>query len=290
MSNGSTKNLIKSSNFSKISEYSCFLVDNGSLRAEPTLNLRKIAVELGGRLGIPVHPVSLLHSAKVKNEKLEGIQAKLLEDSLKTYIEFLESKPILILPLFFGPSRALTEYIPNIVEKLQRQDASLHIRIANCLINKKDHSAEIMARILLDRIEEVARHVPSSDRLPQVVLVDHGSALQEVLHVRELVSEELKKVTSGGYDFRGGCSMENPKGAEKHNNRLLLDMLNSVSAHAPVILSQLFFSNGRHAGKDGDIENICKDSGHTGISKAQPILNHSLLIDLLTMRALEAID
>jgi len=290
MSNGSTKNLIKSENFAKISQFSCFLVDNGSLRAEPTLNLRRIAIELGGRLGIPVHPVSLLHSSKVNNVHLEGIQANLLEDSLRAYIQFPESQPVLVLPLFFGPSRALTEYIPKILAKLSREVPSLDIRLANCLLSHNDDSSEFMARILLNRLQEVSQNFSPGDQVPQVVLVDHGSAVQEVLHVRQLVSRQLKQVTIGKYDYIGDCSMENPQGAEKYNNRLLSDLLSSVDPNIPVILSQLFFSNGRHAGKDGDIEKICRSSGHTAITLAQPILNHPYLIDLLILRAIQAVQ
>ena len=46
------------------------LIDNGSLRPESTLTLRKIASKLSDLLNVKVNPVSLLHSTKVSSERL----------------------------------------------------------------------------------------------------------------------------------------------------------------------------------------------------------------------------
>ena len=48
----------------------CVLVDNGSLKPEPTLHLRGLASDLEDELSVPVHPVSLLHSSKVDSSLL----------------------------------------------------------------------------------------------------------------------------------------------------------------------------------------------------------------------------
>ena len=289
MSNGSTKNLNKSTNFVPISQFSCFLVDNGSLRPAPTLNLRIVANQLGGQLGIPVHPVSLLHSSKVDLAKLGGVQANLLNESLKLSLRFPEPNHILILPMFFGPSRAITEYIPQVVDQIKGEGGSVDIRIANCLVQRDDDSAKLIAQALLERIQQVATNIPASESIPQVVLVDHGSAVKGVLQAREFVSNELENLLEDDFSYAGQCSMENPKGAEKYSNLLLEELLASFSLDTPVILSQMFFANGRHAGADGDIATICRASGHEKVFQTEPLLEHSLLVELLKRRALEAI-
>ena len=59
-----------------------------------------------------VVPVSLLHSANVAAEKLGGQGAELLEPALMKFAETGGSRAVL-LPLFFGPSGALTDYLPD---------------------------------------------------------------------------------------------------------------------------------------------------------------------------------
>ena len=54
------------------SEMEIFLVDNGSLAPEATLQLRGIASALSMEMGHPVEAVSLLHSHKVDASALDG--------------------------------------------------------------------------------------------------------------------------------------------------------------------------------------------------------------------------
>ncbi|HRE81125.1 MAG TPA: cobalamin biosynthesis protein CbiX, partial [Opitutaceae bacterium] len=90
----------------------CFLFDNGSLRSEATLELRKIAAALSSRLERPVLPVSLLHSSGVDPSLLGGQAAELLEPALRVHVAEGRNKAVL-LPFFFGPSAALTRYLPE---------------------------------------------------------------------------------------------------------------------------------------------------------------------------------
>ena len=93
------------------------LLDNGSRRAAATLSLRRIAVRLSGACGQPVYPVSLQHSDSVPPEQLDGTPAQTLERFLRIRLGEGQ-REFLLLPLFFGMSRALTSAVPGLVERL----------------------------------------------------------------------------------------------------------------------------------------------------------------------------
>ena len=87
-----------------------FLVDNGSLRPDSVLNLRRVARELSVVTGLEVLPASLLHSSKVPEGQLEGEPAINLERRLRLSLERNE-RAFTILPFFFGPTGAITDYL-----------------------------------------------------------------------------------------------------------------------------------------------------------------------------------
>ena len=91
----------------------CFLFDNGSLRAASTLNLRVVAKALEAEIGAPVKAVSLLHSSGVDAAELGGVRAELLEPALQEWLAAGAEREAVVLPFFFGPSGALTEYLPE---------------------------------------------------------------------------------------------------------------------------------------------------------------------------------
>ncbi|HEY0943642.1 MAG TPA: cobalamin biosynthesis protein CbiX, partial [Opitutaceae bacterium] len=93
----------------------CFLFDNGSLRAASTLSLRGVAAALSTRIDAPVRAVSLLHSSAIDPAELDGEPAELLEPALDAYFAS-GGRSAVLLPLFFGPSAALTDYVPARVE------------------------------------------------------------------------------------------------------------------------------------------------------------------------------
>jgi sirohydrochlorin ferrochelatase len=82
--------------------------------------------------------------------------------------------------------------------------------------------------------------------------------------------------------------MENPSDS-KFMSPLLADLLDTASHDHPLILVQMFLSNGRHAGPDGDVARICQSSGHPCIHITEPVLDHSMIIELLAKRAYEAL-
>ncbi|MDB6166703.1 MAG: CbiX, partial [Lacunisphaera sp.] len=96
------------------------LVDNGSLEPAATLALRELATRLSSRLGQAVEPVSLLHSSGIDLENLGGQPAEILVPALEQRLARGQNDFVL-LPLFFGPSRALTEYLPENLARLRKK-------------------------------------------------------------------------------------------------------------------------------------------------------------------------
>ena len=91
-------------------QYTVLLFDNGSFRPDSTFALRKIAKKLGKQLGMRVEGVSLLHSHKIDAEKLNGEPATIIRRRFKLGITN-EERHFICLPLFLGPSLAITEYL-----------------------------------------------------------------------------------------------------------------------------------------------------------------------------------
>ena len=95
----------------------------------------------------------------------------------------------------------------------------------------------------------------------------------------------LGKRPGGGGAERGGRE-ERREGAEyDFNDPLLESLLSEVAENGcrEVVLAQLFLSPGRHAGKGGDLDEIC--SGFKGELIRTPLLgNHPEIISILERR------
>lgn len=231
------------------------LVDNGSTRAATTLNLRRLTAKLSTATGFKVHPVSLLHSDRIGRERLEGIPAQILEPFLAEQ-RGKNVSSFLLLPLFFGHSAAIFEYIPQRLRELRKGWPELEMRIAPCLVNPDDPGdtdvAEIIARIVRCKItvEEL--------QSPAITLVDHGTPRIAVNEVRNLVCAQLKNELGGKFGPVKASSMERREGSEYNFNEPLLEnLLGSSGFDGDVVVALLFNAPGRHAGKDGDITQIC---------------------------------
>ena len=99
------------------------LIDNGSLEPRATLALRALADEVSRLVGQPVHPVSMLHSNKVDPALLGGKPAEIFEDAVRqARTDGVEE--LIVLPLFIGPSRAITEYLPKVFAEADAEIAS----------------------------------------------------------------------------------------------------------------------------------------------------------------------
>ena len=230
------------------------LVDNGSLRAQATLNLRRLAHALGQATGQEVEAASLLHSYKIPAEELEGRKAVSL-GPLAEQLAAQGTTELVILPFFFGPSLALTRYLPERLAEVQANYPQLSVKVALPLVESQAVVDLRLARLLAENVRERME----GQSQPKVVLVDHGSPIPEVTAVRNYLAGQLSVLLSEEASCVTFASMERRDGeAYRFNEPLLVDLLSSKAmAESDVILAMLFLSPGRHAGEGGDIAEIC---------------------------------
>lgn len=267
------------------------LVDNGSTRAAATLSLRRIAAGLAAACGCPVHPVSLQHSDKIPSAELEGTPARVLPTFLREQLG-QGRREFVVVPLFFGPSRALTAFIPEQVERLSTEFGSFELRQADVLA-PMPQGEPLLADILADHVARCAAQLGAEPNC--VVVVDHGSPLPEVTAVRAKLAMALRERLAGEIAL-GQAVMERRQGPEYDFNGQLLGDLLDACAHghpgAVIVLAMMFISPGRHAGEGGDIAGICQAAidRNPGLRvMVSPLVGeHPLLIDILKAR-LEAV-
>ena len=260
------------------------LVDNGSLRTESVLNLRRVARELSDVAGVEIVPASLLHSNRIDPAELNGEAAINLERRLRLWLEAGE-RNFAIIPFFFGPTGAIVDYLPQRVAFLREKYGDFHIERTPFLYDAGDTA---LGEILTDRIKTlIARE--ELER-PRIVLVDHGSPLPEVTAVRDALAAQLKTLLGEGIEEITPASMERREGPEYDFNEPLLERLlrQSEWKEGTVVVSMLFLSPGRHAGPGGDVDQICQDA-----MRASPALKtymtdlvgtHVSIVDLLSKR------
>jgi hypothetical protein len=229
------------------------LADNGSLEAQATLSLRKSAHIVGLLAGVDVCPVSLLHSSKVDPQLLDGIKAEIMEDFLAG-TGAQSAQELRVLPFFFGPSRALTEWLPEKLEQWKSERDGRSFRILDCLYQSGDTRLAVA-------LEDLCLQAINRNELkkPFLALVDHGTPVFDVHRVREEVGEELKERMADRISGFSTCSMERREGDEYDFNEPLLENLldEKTEEFEEVLVAQLFLFPGRHAGEGGDLDRIC---------------------------------
>lgn len=239
-----------------MSEKVIVLMDNGSLRAEATLQLRALADSLSEKIGQKVHPVSLLHSSKVDESLLNGESGRTLVPFLRECKESGHDS-FVIIPLFFGASGALVDYLPSRVAALQEEGwTDLDVQVCETLVKEGDSRvAEILAALVKEQLAEPEWAEAA------VAMCDHGTPSKVVNEVREIVAEQLECLLSDQAVRVRACSMERREGAEYDFNEPLLEsLLGSEGYDQKVIVAPLFVSPGRHAGAGGDIAQICQSA------------------------------
>jgi sirohydrochlorin ferrochelatase len=235
----------------------CFLFDNGSLHAASTLSLRRIAGWLRERLdGADVRAVSLLHSSAVDPAELAGERAELLEPALAAAVMQGENNFIL-LPLFFGPSTAVTGYLPERLQVLGKKFPHLQARIARWLVDIAAGDDTRMARILADGVRRTINH--TGWKAPKVALVDHGSPQRGVAAVRDFLGGQLRQLLGAEVAV---ASMERRPGPDfDFTEPLLAGLLRGKNfSQGEVVVALQFLSPGRHAGPGGNIAQICVEA------------------------------
>lgn len=236
-----------------------FLTDNGSLRAASVFSLRSLAEEVTRLSGEEVTPACLLHSDRIPASELAGQPAPILETCIQQALE-AGQRELAVVPLFFGPSRAITEYLPALARRAEKRWGGFSLKVARPLVDLADPSTvRAVGTILVEAMDAVwisARFkVP-----PYVILVDHGTPEPAVNAVREALVSELGKMLGARVREVTGASMERRPGTEYAFNEPLLETALSRPelVGIPVVVSFLFLQPGRHAGPGGDIEQIIR--------------------------------
>ena len=99
------------------------LVDNGSRRAEAVLNLKRLAGQMSENSCKTIEALPLQHAHKIPPEefgdalggKPVATFAQYVEDALISGVDEL-----VIIPMFFGKSRAITSFIPDTLNALRK--------------------------------------------------------------------------------------------------------------------------------------------------------------------------
>jgi sirohydrochlorin ferrochelatase len=256
-----------------------FLMDNGSLAPAATRELRRLAAALAARAGAVVEPVSLLHSSAIPTDALDGQPAEIFESAMARRAAG-GALDFLVLPLFFGPSRALTDYLPERVAHLRQRYPRLHVALAPTVFAPSDGR---LARILAEHARAAA---PTARR---IALVDHGSPVREVTAVRETLASQLRGLFGPTVTVAGACMERRPESEYDFNAPLLADLLDQPGWNTgEVAVAMQFFLPGRHAGPDGDVAQICRAAEarrpDLGTRITPLVAAHPLLVEILADR------
>jgi sirohydrochlorin ferrochelatase len=232
------------------------LLDNGSKRPEATKNLRRLAAALTRRRGEVVHAVSMLHSSSIPAALLDDRPAETVEPFLRRQIDEGKRKFVLV-PLFFGPSRAIDVFLPEIVSRLEAEAGRLEIDVAPVLCPLPSGEPR-----LVDILEANVRNVMQAQQMTpaRILLVDHGSPVPAVTAVRNWLAAMLR-VRFSGMATVAEAVMERREDRQYDFNGELLEHALATAAQKTeqAILAMQFISPGRHAGLGGDIDAIARE-------------------------------
>lgn len=270
------------------------LIDNGSYRPEATLNLRRLAAELTAATGHQVDAVSLLHSGKIDQSKLGGTPALTFEPFLRSHHQSSWSN-FVVVPLFFGPSAAAYEFLPQRVEVVRNELDwhDLEVRVGPALVDPSDAGDSRVAKILADSVRSQIS-LNSLDQ-PAVALCDHGAPRIGVTEVRNFLAIQLAKELGDTVSTVQPASMERrPDPAYAFNEPLLENLLLTPEFSRQVVVSMLFFQPGRHAGPEGDVSKICAEAKTSAPNQeahmTELVGTHPGLIPILAERLQQALN
>ncbi|MCK8516603.1 cobalamin biosynthesis protein CbiX [Methylonatrum kenyense] len=267
-----------------------FLVDNGSLQPAATFNLRRVARLLGEQTALEITPASLLHSHKIPAADLDGTPAPTLAPQVSRAAR-AGVNDVVVVPFFFGPSKALTDYLPRRLGQIQQEWPELAVRVAAPLVDLEGALDLRLAEILCDGVRQ---HLTGGDP-PSVALVDHGSPIPEVSAVRNVLAGQLAALLGDEVARLTPASMERREGdSYRFNEPLLENLLDRPGFNSGlVILSMLFLSPGRHAGEEGDVHAICAAARdrNPGLSTAMTALagEDPRIVEILADRLQDAL-
>ncbi|MDH5517591.1 MAG: cobalamin biosynthesis protein CbiX [Gammaproteobacteria bacterium] len=262
------------------------LVDNGSVRAAATLQLRKVAANLSAKTALCIHPVSLQHANTIDPAELDNKPADIFYDFMRQQL-ILGQRRFIILPLFFANSKALTSFIPKQVSLLQQEFGDFELTTSAVIYPLPEGEANL-AKIIYQHITDTA--IDNKLALHNIVLVDHGSPVAAVTAVRQHLASQVQQKL-GNSTVLNQAVMERRKGREYDFNGELLEhwlTKKAQSGEQSAIVCLLFFLPGRHAGVGGDITEICQrimsQFPDFNIAISPLISQHPLLLSILQAR------
>jgi sirohydrochlorin ferrochelatase len=267
------------------------LVDNGSRRTGAVLNLNRLARQLSEKSGKSIDAVPLQHAHKIPPDAFgDALDGK----AVVTFPEYVEEAlkegvdELIIIPLFFGNSRAISSFIPDTLNALRKVHGNFTWSVADVLCPLPQGEPKL-ARLLYENLGMLAK--TSLTKLDFIILVDHGSPSKKVTEVRVKLAGQLSPYLPEQVALLQ-AAMERRDGPEyDFSGPLLEDLLEKLAIEnklANIALSMLFISPGKHAGKGGDIAEICDRvmRHHPGLTVTiSPLVgDNPLLVDLLLDR------
>ena len=277
-------------------QYTVLLFDNGSLRPDATFALRAIASNLSQKLGMRVEGVSLLHSHKIEPEKLNGEPATIIRRRFKLGIAN-EEHHFICLPLFLGPSLAITDYLMELIEEAKVLCPEIEILVAPPLAGWDVHNPDDrLAKILADQVSELMKQSDVIES-PDLALVDHGSPIEKIAILRNAVTDQLRELLGDSVNTATACSMERREGDEYAFNDPLLETIfikKTQKGSGTLLVAMFFLLPGRHAGHGGDVDEILQglvDGGKIkNFIKTDLIATHPLIYSILVDRVKSVLE
>ncbi|OQR84251.1 NAD-dependent epimerase/dehydratase [Achlya hypogyna] len=279
----------------------CFVVNKGSLQPEGVLALRDMCLNLSVRFNGCVRfiPASCILANGIPVAAINDTPAPLLEDAVDAVLDdpAHTTTEFVVLPVFIGNSDALTDFIPNVLSKVQaRTGHSLRYAVGRCLVDISKPSDNGIAKILAEKVMRVcqlhATYAPSNVR---VIVVDRGTTNHEVHLSRNLIRSQLAKLLGTSVADVVTASMERvDEPAYDFNEPLLANAFKTYQISSGlVVLALLFLTSGRHAVPGGDIEAVLADTktSHPNLEIAvtDPIGSHPVLTNMLMDRYFESV-
>lgn len=268
------------------------LCDNGSTQPNATLQLRRLAQQLTEQTDLLIHPVSLQHANRIDASQLQGQPARVFTEFMQQQLSAGETEFIL-LPIFFGKSKALTSFVPDEANKLRQQYGDFNLRLAE-VIYPLPNGEPLLVDIIHDHIKQTA----AQHKLPlqNLVLVDHGSPIPQVTAVRQDLAQNLQNRLADGISLEQAV-MERREGKEyDFNGDLLEDWLSkkAESGASSALVIMMFFLAGRHAGENGDIVQICdsvmQQYPDFKVAISPLITEHLAFVNILQLRLQRVLD
>jgi sirohydrochlorin ferrochelatase len=243
------------------------LIDNGSLQPAAHRNLRNVAAALSAHAGVKVRAVSWRHSDRIDDHDIDGVPAWTLDAFMRSFVA-LGQREFVLVPFFVCPAGAIGSVLQREIETLQRELGAFDVRFTAGLAEQG-----VIPSIVADRVRTcIAAHGLSR---PAVVVVDHGGPSAAAAGLREELATEVRVALEAEVRSIATASME---GAHPP---LLHDLLRQESlSRENVVVAPLFLSPGRHAGPDGDLARICRQS-HSRCHLADLVGTHPLAVEAL---------